>query len=1174
MPAPSASMARGAVALLLAASSLACGNSGGSQPDSGSPDAGTPDSGTPDAGTSGLILHYHRPGADYSGWQAVAASSTIAAASTDGFGAVYNLTASAGATVTFSLASGTSTDAAGTLSVDTSKATEAWVLSGWKEAITRRLPALPDATHAVVYYGRADATYTGWGLHLWGDQVTATDWASPLAPAGIDPEFGAGFLIPITGGSTGNCTPGWLCVIAHNGGNKDPGPDMTFDPKALGNLVFLTSGSSIFSTTFHRPTIGNAHLLSGDTLAWRLPDSTATVELRYSANASLTITDADVTGGQVIATTYNPAGLSTAQKGLTPQLSAYNAYSIAAADLPKVKDALKGQLVAVERNASGQMINQAPVQTSWALDALYGYDGPLGITFAADHTPTFTLWAPTARTLTLHVFDASKAEVAGSPFPMVASASGAWSYTGLAAWYGGYYRYELNVYHPDTKKVEDLTVTDPYAVNLSTNGLYAQIIDLGDAATKPANWDTLQKPALVSDWAPTDMVIYESHLRDFSYTDPTTPAERRGKYLGFVTDQGAAQSDGLKHLQALAQAGLTHVHLLPVFDIASVDEDPANQVNQDQTFAALCAKNTKVAAADCTRFGTQVMLDIYKGAARDSLDQQTVAYYDKGYDGYNWGYDPFHYGAPEGSYASTADGSAKVKEFRTMVQGLSAIGLRVIMDVVYNHTNAGGVGTFSVLDKVVPGYYHRRDPDTGAVYNSSCCANTATERHMMERLMTDTLVRWARDYKVDGFRFDLMGLQPKAAMLRAQARLAALTVAADGVDGSKIYLYGEGWEMGEVSGNALFVNANQPNMGGSGIGTFNDRIRDAVRGGGPFDSGITIRTNQGFASGLFVDPNEQNTSSAASDKATALRKVDWIKLGMAANLTSFVLVTGSGATSTGAGLDYNGSPAGYAKVPADDINYVSAHDNQVLFDILQAKLPTGLNMTERTRYQNLALDTVLLAQGVPFIHMGDDLLRSKSEDGNSYDSGDWFNRIDWSGQTSAWASGLPMSGDNSTNYLLISQLFKDASIAPAAAHIAAARAHLREMLAIRKSTRLLRLATTADVLKRVDFANTGPGQIPGVIALTVTDGTCTGADLDPARDGIVAILNATPQQQVIAVPGAAGFTLHTVQQASADAAVKTASFSGGSFTVPARTTAVFEALQTGGPGSGLPCNTH
>ena len=1153
---------RSALALLFAFVLAACGSNS-------SPAAG------------GVTLHYHRSVADYDGWQAMVGTAAVSSAKTDSFGAVFTLAAS-GTSLSFSLSKAGAADAAGTLTIDPTKAKEVWVLSGWAEAISRALPALPDATHVAVYYTRADGVYTGWGLHLWGDQVTNTVWGSPLAAAGTDPEFGAGFLIPIkTGAAAGSCPAGNICVIAHNGDSKDPGPDMSFDPKGLGNLIFLTSGSTTFSTVPKKPSVGNAHLIARDTLAWQVKDPNATVELRSSASAALVVTDADVTGGEVIATTANAAGLSAAQKGMVPQLASYRAFSIAASDLPKVKAALKGQLVAVSRNSSGQMINSAPVQTSWALDDVYSFDGPLGVAYAADRTPAFALWAPTAQVVKLHVFDASKAEVAGSPVAMTAGDNGVWTLTGQAAWYGGYYRYQLSVFHPDTNKIEDLTVTDPYSANLSTNGLYTQLIDLGDPATKPAGWDALQKPPAAADWAPTDIVVYESHIRDFSYLDPTVPAARRGKYLGFVTDAGATQSNGLAHLQSLAQAGLTHVHLLPAFDIATIDEDPANQVNLDQPFSALCARNAAVPADLCTKYGSQTILSIYQAAARDSQDQQAIAAYLKNLDGYNWGYDPFHYGAPEGSYASTADGSAKVKEFRAMVQGLAAVGLRAVMDVVYNHTNAGGVADHSVLDKVVPGYYHRRDPNSGAVFNSTCCANTATERHMMERLMTDTLVRWATAYKVDGFRFDLMGHQPKAAMLRVQAKLASLTQATDGVDGSKIYLYGEGWDFGEVQNFGLaanappppFVNASQRNMGGTGIGTFNDRIRDAVRGGGPFDGGVAIRTHQGFASGLFVDPNDlANPPDTA--KANLLKQVDWVKLSMAANLADFKLVAADDHTYAGSAIDYNGSPAGYAQTPADDINYCSAHDNQLLFDILQAKLPSGMSMANRVRYQNLAVDTIVLGEGVPFLHMGDDILRSKSEDGNSYDSGDWFNRIDWTGQTSAWATGMPQSGDNAGNYLLIAALFKDASIAPGAADAAAAGAHLRELLAIRKSTRLLRLATKADVVKRVDFANAGSAQIPGVIAMTVTDGTCAGTDLDPSRNALVVVLNATPQPQTVAVPGATGFTLHTVQQASADSVVKTASFAAGSFTVPARTTAVFEQLQAGAQGAGLACNTH
>ncbi len=203
-----------------------------------------------------------------------------------------------------------------------------------------------------------------------------------------------------------------------------------------------------------------------------------------------------------------------------------------------------------------------------------------------------------------------------------------------------------------------------------------------------------------------------------------------------------------------------------------------------------------------------------------------------------------------------------------MVKSLNETGLRVVMDVVYNHTNAAGQAEKSVLDRIVPGYYHRLLED-GTLATSTCCANTATEHAMMEKLMVDSIVTWARDYKVDGFRFDLMGHHSKANLLAVRAALDELTLAADGVDGSKIYLYGEGWNFGEVANDARFVQATQTNMDGTGIGTFNDRLRDAVRGGGPFDG--DHRVNQGFASGLYTDPNgvEHDDARAAAPAAAA-----------------------------------------------------------------------------------------------------------------------------------------------------------------------------------------------------------------------------------------------------------------------------------------------------------------
>jgi len=1128
-------------------------------------------------------VHYHRPDASYTGWTVeVTGGATPASATatgTDGFGAVYQVTLAPGATsLAFSMRNGAQLDTAGALAVDVSgTARVAYLFSGYAKAIPRALPAIPGTGQVAVYYTRADTDYTGWGLHAWGQRVVSpTNWAIPLLQAGSpDPDLGAAFLVNVKAGTSGttDCPAGMVCVIVHKGEAKDPGSDQTFDPDILGNIVFVTSGNTAITSAPRQ--VGAldvkgaaAHLLAPDTLVWNVTDAAATsFEVRWSLAADIAVNAAgtDIQGGTPIPVTPSPGGLSAGLAAKVPHLAARRAFSISVADQAALPQAVKGQLVAVARNAAGDAIAATAVQAPLLLDALFGYQGPLGASFDGASVPTVRLWAPTAQEAPrLHVHDATPAhaELAGSPFTMVADAApGVWTYTGEAAWYGLYYAYELQVFHPGTGRVETLTSTDPYAVSLSTNSALSQFIDLDDVAFKPAGWDALVKPPLA---APEDVVVYESHVRDFSAMAPAgaLPDEHRGKYLAFTDDWA-----GTQHLAALAAAGLTHVHLLPAFDIATVDEDPANRVEVTDPFATLCARNPAVPVALCGQFTGQTILFALESFAGDSDQQQAIAGHLSRLDGFNWGYDPLHYGAPEGSYASTAEGGARVLEFRQMVQALSGLGLRTVMDVVYNHMNAAGVASGAVLDRLVPGYYHRLNPDSGVVESSSCCANTATEHLMMGRLMTDTLVRWARDYKVDGFRFDLMGLHLKADVLASRAALAALTPGSDGVDGASLYLYGEGWNMGEMQNDFRGVTATQVNMKGTGIGTFNDRIRDGIRGGGPFDSASALRINQGFASGRYLDPNEL-ASATDTDRRALLQASDLIKTGLAGGLEDFRLVGALDAVVQANQIGYNGARAGYTQDPQESINYCSAHDNQVLADILAYKLPTGTPAADRARAQAIALDLVLLGQGIPFLHMGDDLLRSKSMERDSYDSGDWFNRIDWTGASTAWKSGLPNAGKDSGNWPVIRPILADATAVMGPAQIAEVRDHVRAVLRVRQGSPLLRLRTEAEVLTRLDFPNAGSAQVPGVVVMTITDGACAGADLDPSWDGVVVIVNADKVPRVLPVPGGAGAVAHP------QLAVPGASVSGADFTVPARSTAVWLLPQPGAQGAGFPCNTH
>ena len=419
---------------------------------------------------------------------------------------------------------------------------------------------------------------------------------------------------------------------------------------------------------------------------------------------------------------------------------------------------------------------------------------------------------------------------------------------------------------------------------------------------------------------------------------------------------------------------------------------------------------------------------------------------------------------------------------------------------------------------------------------------------MMEKLMIDSLVTWAREYKVDAFRFDLMGHHSKANLLNVRRALDRLTVARDGVDGKKIYLFGEGWNFGEVANNARFVQATQANMAGTGIGSFSDRLRDAVRGGGPFDENPRI---QGYGTGLFTDPNgDPINGTPAEQQARLLHYQDLIKLGLAGNLRNYTFVDRTGATVRGDQVDYNGQPAGYAADPSDTVTYVDAHDNETLFDILQYKLPQATSMADRVRMNTLSLSTTTFSQGVAMWHAGSDLLRSKSLDRNSYDSGDWFNRIDWSKQDSTWGSGLPLRADNEAKWPFARPLLADPALEPTPAAISTSAARAQELLRIQQSSRLFRLDTAAAIQQRVKFPLSGPQQTPGVIVMTLDD--TVGPDIDPRWERLVVTFNASDQATTQTVPGQVGttFTLHPVQATGGDPIVRTASYDASTGTSP------------------------
>lgn len=861
-----------------------------------------------------------------------------------------------------------------------------------------------------------------------------------------------------------------------------------------------------------------AHWLERGLLAWDLPEAAAdwTFRLHAAPEGGLAIDAEAVTGG----TSYplTPVELPAAVRERYPHLASYDGLSAAVRD---VEELLTGQVVVAAYDDLGRLADATGVQLPGVLDDVYAgaADRELGVVWHG-RRPDIALWAPTAKHVDLLLTPPGPG--AEQTVPMRRDRDGVWTARGIPRWAGAAYAFEVDVYVPATDRVETNVVTDPYAVALTTNSQRSLVVDLADPALAPAGWDALAKPALAQ---PEDSTIYELHVRDFSIGDASVPADHRGTYLAFADGDGS----GMRHLSALADAGLNTIHLLPVFDLATVPEDRAGQAVPDCDLAALTAADPA-------------------GTAQ----QECVAAV-AGQDRFNWGYDPLHYTVPEGSYATDPDGPGRTREFREMVAALNGAGLRVVMDVVYNHTHAAGQDETSVLDRIVPGYYQRLSA-TGAVETSTCCANTASEHAMMEKLIVDSVVTWARDYKVDGFRFDLMGHHSRATMERVRAALDELTVERDGVDGASVYVYGEGWNFGEVADNARFRQATQLELYGAGIGTFNDRLRDGVRGGGPFDDDPRL---QGFGGGLFTDPNGAAVNGTPDEQRERLLHLqDLVKVGLTGNLRDYAFTDATGAAVTGADVDYNGSPAGYTADPAEVITYVDAHDNETLYDVLAYKLPADTPMADRVRMNVLSLATTALGQGPSFWHAGADLLRSKSLDRNSYDSGDWFNRIDWTGQQSTFGSGLPPATDNEAKWDFMRPLLGDPALKPGPADLATSSALAQDLLRLRFSSPLFRLGSADLVQERVSFGPGGPSQPAGVVVMQLDDRA--GDDLDPDRERLVVVLNATPDPVTVPVDDGASLRLHPVQAAGADPVVRSATASAAGVTVPARTVAVFE----------------
>lgn len=1017
---------------------------------------------------------------------------------------------------------------------------QAWVVSAETTVYTVQPvpeystdPPIP-AGHARIHYYRPDGDYSGWSLYPFGATSDPTgNWCTTEDYITGYDSYGAFFDVGTTSGQLG--------FIIHNcsTGVKDPGPNQYLNVPGSLEAWVVSGNATVF---VQEPTA--AQLLSGvfDELQAYWIDATTvalqpqylqsgwTYAINYSPSASLDLTLNGITGGSTIPLTPYSGSLTAAELARYPELGGYALFHLPANLQPGVvEQALKSQIAVSAVGSDGVLKYATGVQTFGVLDALDYYGGRLGVVFHHDNDPTWfdfddddsvpvkiKLWAPTAQSVSLLLYD-QPTDTAPEQTIAMHEHHGVWVARGDYDWKGKYYLFSVNVFVPANQAIVNNITTDPYSVDLAVNGAMSRITDLEDPSTKPTGWDFLPSPPLRS---LSDMSIYELHIRDVSVGDPTVPPLLQGNYEAFADPN----SNGMRHLRALAEAGLKAVHIMPSFHFDGVNED----------------KSTWQSPGNLSQYPA------------DGTEQQAAITEVQNNDGYNWGYNPVHYMVPEGSYAIDPD--RRVYEYRTMVAGLHAAGLRVIQDVVFNHTSASGETFEANLDEIVPGYYHRLDSN-GILLTGSCCADTASEHRMMEKLMIDTLVLNAKEYKIDGFRFDEMSLHFVYNMTDIQAALNALTPEKDGVDGSKIYLYGEGFQIGETANNALGPNASQLNLYGTGIGTFNDRIRDGIRGGSPFSDERT----QGFATGLATDPSEFTNQSMgqSAQVASLLQEADWIRLGLAGNLSNYSFMDAQGQIVTGAQINYGGQPAGYAATPIEDVDYCSVHDNQTLFDAIQLKASASDTIATRARRQVVADSLITLGQGIPFYLGGDDLLRSKDMDTNSYISGDWFNKIDFSYRTNNWGIGLPVASQNQSNWPIMQPLLANAALDATPANIQSTASAFREFLAIRYSSGLFRMQTFKEVQSNLSFLNTGPNQIPGLIVMKLDE---NGRNYGPWQH-IVVFFNATDGPVTFTNSALAGLRLqlHPIQQQSSDPMVRQSTFNAreGSATIPALTTAVF-----------------
>ncbi len=528
------------------------------------------------------------------------------------------------------------------------------------------------------------------------------------------------------------------------------------------------------------------------------------------------------------------------------------------------------------------------LQAQYTTENYPAYKGKdLGLTYSKASS-TFKIWSPPASAAELLLYKNGDGGTAFKTIELTQGANGSWQTKLSGDLKGTYYTFRVKIMESWSNEV-----ADPYAKAVGVNGQRAMVIDL--KSTNPAGWAKDKSPSFSANNKATDAVIYELHIRDASI-NKNAGIVHKGKYLG-LTEKGTKSNEGLlSGLSHIKELGVTHIHLLPFFDYNSVDESKPEKAQ------------------------------------------------------YNWGYDPLNYNVPEGSYSTDPFNCAtRINELKQMIAAFHKSGLRVVMDVVYNHVADAGSSNFNQL---VPGYYFRHKKDGGFSDATACGNEVASELPMMRKFILESVLYWAKEYHMDGFRFDLMGVHDIKTMNLISAELHKIN--------PSILLYGEGWTAGASplpdSLRALKKNAHLL----KGIAVFSDDVRDGIKGT------VFDLKDKGFASGKAAMEESVKFGIVAASNHP---QVDMEKV--------------------------NYSKKAYSSAPWNVITYCECHDNNVLWDRLTMSCPDA-GREELVKMQELALTIVLTSQGIPFLHAGTEFLRTKKGVENSFNAGDSINGIDWS----------------------------------------------------------------------------------------------------------------------------------------------------------------------------------